>query len=118
MSFAGEREMLRIVDARRVVFTMALLVSAAATAAPVVVVAVADDVQRIVIRMADSKIVSLAKGDLVDSTRWYLARVLGATAILESRTRYKGASVEMRVVAGQSIDSGPPSPTGNEDGQR
>lgn len=117
MSFDGEKGMLRIIDARRVVFAIASLVPAAAIAAPIVVVAVADDVQRIVIRTADSKLVSIAKGDLVDGKRWYLARVLGATAILESRTRYKGARVEMRVVTGQSIDAEQVSPTGNEGGR-
>ena len=118
MSFSGERGMSRIVDLRRVVFAVALLVPAAAIAAPIVVVAVADDVQRIVIRTADAKLVSLAKGDLVDGKRWYLARVVGSTAILESRARYKGANVEMRLVAGQSFDSEQASLAGNEGGQR
>ena len=96
--------MVRIVDAGRVAAAAFVLVSLPVVARPVVVVAVASDVQRIVIRDPHDKLVSVSKGDVVDGTSWRLVGVHGSAAMLESTTRYKGSRLQMNVTAGQVLD--------------
>lgn len=98
--------MFRIAEACRIAVAVSVLVSMPAMARSVVIVAVANDVQRIVIRDAHDKVVSISKGDFVDGTQWRFAGVRGSTAMLESAERYKGARLEMQVTAGQTIDLG------------
>lgn len=96
----------RTLAACSVAFAAFALVPVHAGARPVVVVTVASDVQHVVIRTADARVVSVPRGEFVGGGRWRLAEVRGAEAIFEAKARYRGARVEMRAVAGQVIDFG------------
>lgn len=96
--------MVRIADAGRMAAAAFVFASMPVAARSVVVVAVANDVQRIVIRDTHDRLVSVSRGDFVDGTPWRLVGVRGSTAMLESTARYRGSRLEMRVTAGRAID--------------
>ena len=95
--------MRRIIDACRAGL-VAMLCATPCVARPILVVGIASDVQRVVVRTADAKLLIVSRGDRLERGPWYLAGVRGAEAIFESKAPYKGTRVEIHVTAGQSVD--------------
>jgi len=90
-------------------FVLAVLSVAAATAGAesarsYAVVAMAADVQTMVVRDSEGRLVSCARGDVVAGTEWRVVNVRGGSATLEGVQRQAGAKVELRVNVGERFD--------------
>ena len=91
-------------------FVVAVLGVAAATRASAesarsyAVVAMAADVQTMVVRDGEGRLVSCAGGDVVAGTEWRVVSVREGSAMLEGVRRQAGAKVELRVKVGERFD--------------
>lgn len=91
-------------------FVVAVLSVASATTASAesagsyAVVAMAADVQVLVVCDGEGRLVSYAKGDVVGGTEWRVVSVRGGSAMLEAVQRKAGAKVELRVKVGDRFD--------------
>ncbi len=72
---------------------------------PIDIVAMAVDVQTIVVRNQAGRLTSCSVGEVIEGSGWQLAHVAGGQATLQATHRHNGAIVSMQVGVGQRIDA-------------
>lgn len=71
-----------------------------------VVTAIADDVEAVVLRHGSTEPVAYAVGETVQGTRWRVIRVRNGEATLRNAQAYKGSPLEVRLRVGQRLERG------------
>ncbi|HET8941386.1 MAG TPA: hypothetical protein VFN13_05310 [Rudaea sp.] len=68
------------------------------------VVAVAADVQAVVIRDRSGEVHRYAAGDAVTGSHWRVGRIADNQVVLESLQRFHGSALSLRLAPGQHVD--------------
>jgi hypothetical protein len=107
--------------ATKAIFSLFIAGCASVQAAPILVRAVAEDTQAVVIADANGGLQRLARSDAVAGTAWRFAGVSGGKAVFAHQRIVNGGRLEVSVAIGERIDLdavaasslAPPQPTGH-----